>query len=73
MADAKKAPRRTNTSPIACKRMALGMTQGQLAEIIGCYGKDISRWETGERNPSAKALAALAKALHCTMDELIVE
>ena len=27
-------------------RQAAGMTQGQLAEAIGCRVKDISRWET---------------------------
>ena len=73
MADYRKAPRRTNDSPIARIRMERGLTQGQLADMVGCYAKDISRWETGERNPSAKALKALAKALDCTLDELVDE
>lgn len=28
-------------------RKAAGMSQSQLAEIIGCRVKDISRWENG--------------------------
>lgn len=63
-------PRKTNESPIALLRMERGLTQGQLAEKVGCYPKDISRWETGERNPNVKSLMALAKALDCTMEAL---
>lgn len=69
--DGRAAPRRTNDSPIARMRRARGMTQGQLAEKVGCYTKDISRWENGERNPASKSLHALANALGCTIDELM--
>lgn len=71
MADYRTAPRHTNDSPIARLRMKRGMTQGQLAEKVGCYTKDISRWENGERNPSGKSLKALADALECRMEDLI--
>ena len=71
MTNYRTSPRRTNDSPIARMRMQRGMTQGQLAEMVGCYPKDISRWETGERNPGAKSLVALARALDCTMEDLI--
>ena len=47
MAYDRKAPRPTNDSPIARRRLALGLTQAQLADIIGCYAKDICRWEKG--------------------------
>lgn len=73
MTDYRKAPRRTNESQIARMRIARGMTQGQLAEMVGCHTKDISRWETGERNPSSKSLVALAKSLQCSIDELIID
>lgn len=69
--DGRAAPRKTNDSPIARMRRAKGMTQGQLAEMVGCYTKDISRWENGERNPASKSLHALATALGCTIDELM--
>lgn len=63
-------PRRTNDSTLARLRMDRGLTQGQLAEKVGCYPKDISRWETGERTPSTKSLLKLASALGCSLDEL---
>ena len=72
MTEPRKGPRnRKNESALARLRMEHGLTQGQLAEMVGCYPKDISRWETGERNPGAKSLVALAKALGCSMEDLI--
>lgn len=71
MTDYRTSPRRTNDSPIARMRMERGLTQGQLAAAVGCYAKDVSRWETGERNPGAKSLMALARALDCSMDDLM--
>lgn len=68
---ARTDPRPTNDSPIARLRIERGLTQAQLAERIGCFAKDISRWETGERNPSAKSLILLAKALQCSMEDLV--
>lgn len=61
----------TGSSPIAQRRIALGMTQKQLAEAVGCYPKDICRWELGKREPRINALLKLADALNCTVDELI--
>ena len=71
MAYDRKAPRPTNDSPIARRRLALGLTQAQLADIIGCYAKDICRWEKGERNPKTKSLVAIAEALKCKIDDLL--
>lgn len=61
----------TNNSPIARRRIALGMTQKQLAEAVGCYTKDICRWELGKREPRINSLLRLAEALNCTVDELL--
>lgn len=71
MTNYRSAPRKTNESPIARIRMQRGLTQGQLADKMGCYAKDISRWETGERNPGIKSLIALAKALECSLEDII--
>lgn len=68
---ARTDPRTTNESPIARLRRDRGMTQGQLAEMVGCYTKDISRWENSVRTPGMKSLIALAKALDCSMEDLI--
>lgn len=61
----------TGSSPIAQRRIALGMTQKQLAEAIGTTQAMIARWETGKHTPSGAALLKLTDALYCTMDELM--
>lgn len=71
MADYRAKPRRTNESKLAQIRMDRGLTQGQLADMVGCKQKDVSRWENGDRTPGVKSLRALAKALDCTMDDLV--
>ena len=68
----RKAPReRGNGSPIARQRLASGMTQGQLAEKIGCSQKDVSRWERGARTPRVETLAKIADVFGCQMEDLI--
>lgn len=52
-------------------RLAAGLSQYQLAEKVGCSQHHISRWENGERGPSAKSLKKLANALGCKMEDLI--
>lgn len=51
-------------------RKAAGLTQAQLAEKVGCYQKDIARWEAG-LEPKALTLKKLAQALGCSMDDLV--
>lgn len=64
-------PRRTNDSTLARKRMEHGLTQAQLAKMVGCLSKDISRWETGVVTPRADALVKLAAALECSIDDIV--
>ena len=71
MTDHRTAPRVTNDSPIARLRVERGLTQADLARAVGCYPKDVSRWETGERSPSAKSLVKLAAALGAPMEQLL--
>lgn len=52
-------------------RKKAGVTQKELAEQIGVYAKDISRWENGERTPSAVAFAKICKALRASADEIL--
>lgn len=66
-----KKPRKTNDSLLAQLRCEKGMTQSELAAQIGCYAKDVSRWENGVRTPGAESLAKLAAALGCTSDDII--
>ena len=43
------------------------MTQGQLAEAIGCRVKDISRWENGHVEPGVLTVKKIAQVLGCSM------
>ena len=70
MAD-RTAPRRTNDSPIARLRIARGLTQAQLADLVGCYQQAVNKWETGKRKPGMQSLIKLARALDCSIDDLI--
>lgn len=54
-------------------RKAAGMNQTQLAAKCGCYQKDVSRWESGERVPTVEALYRLSKALGARMEDFIEE
>lgn len=67
-----KKPRKTNDSFLAQMRREKGLTQSELAAQIGCYAKDVSRWENGVRTPGAESLAKLAAALGCTSDDIIL-
>ena len=58
-------------SPITQKRKAKGLTQDDLAKIIGCTQKDISRWEGEVYKPNIENFQKLAAALNCSVDELL--
>ena len=69
MTDFRATPRRN--SPIARLRIARGLTQAQLAELIGCPQQTINKWETGLRKPGMQSLIKLSRALGCSIDDLI--
>lgn len=52
-------------------RLAAGLTQGQLAELVGVQQRDISRWENGHREPGVLIVKKMAQALGCSMDKLV--
>ena len=52
------------------QRMALGLTQQQLAEQLHVTNKAISRWETGNAYPDIALLDDLAAALSVSVEEL---
>ena len=67
------APRRTNNSKLARRRIELGMTQAQVADAIGVYPHVIARWETGAHDPNVRALLKLSRVLQCHAEDLIEE
>ena len=52
-------------------RTAAVIPQKELAERLGVYQKDISRWENGERTPSIEVFARICKALAVSADEIL--
>lgn len=51
-------------------RKEKGMTQKQLADLLGCSQTEISRWEAG-REPGAKMLKRIAEALGVPMEAIV--
>ena len=52
------------------RRIALGLDQKDLAELLGCDNSTVCKWETGAALPQASKLPALAAVLGCTIDDL---
>lgn len=55
------------------RREKAGMTQKDLADASGLTQSSVSYYESGERTPSLKTLAALAKALGTKAEALVRE
>ena len=53
-------------------RSKKGMTQKELASAVGIAPSTISNYEAGEREPSLDILCAMADALDCSLDMLIL-
>lgn len=49
-----------------------GLSQQQLADLIGVSRQTLSKWETGVALPDVDNLISLAEALHVTTDYLLV-
>ena len=52
-------------------REKAGLTQKEIAGLIGVERPAIAKWENGYSLPRARKLPQLAKLLHCTIDELL--
>ena len=53
------------------KRLEKGLTQERLAEITGIKQQSISSYEAGRQFPRRANLEKLAKALDCTIGEIV--
>ena len=56
---------------IASKRRQLGLSQSDLAKMLGVDQTAVHNWEKGKAMPAAKRLPAIAKILNCTVDDLL--
>lgn len=54
-------------------RVALDLSQQQLAELVGVSRQTISAIEKGDYNPTIKLCLAICKAVNKTLDELFWE
>ncbi|MFA5528843.1 MAG: helix-turn-helix transcriptional regulator [Peptostreptococcales bacterium] len=52
------------------KRIKNGMSQEQLAELLGIDRSTIAKWETGVSFPRGEKLPDLARILNCSIDDL---
>lgn len=56
---------------LAKARKEKGFTQKQLAEELGVYQKDISRWEQGKIEPGVLTLKKICEVMGVSSDELL--
>jgi transcriptional regulator with XRE-family HTH domain len=50
------------------RRRALGLTQRELADLASLSTVSVSNMENGKKEPRARTLASLARALRCSVD-----
>jgi transcriptional regulator with XRE-family HTH domain len=53
------------------ERVAKGITQERLAELIDMSLRHVQQIEAGETNVLVTTLVRIRKALHCTADQLV--
>lgn len=53
------------------KRTLIGLSQKEVAHILGISPSIVSNYESGERTPSVEILMALANLYHCSTDFLL--
>lgn len=56
---------------ISALRRELGLTQKELADMLGVTDKAVSKWETGRSLPDPALLLPLAARLHTTVDTIL--
>lgn len=61
------------TKGIKICRIKAGMTQSELAILLGVSEMTISNYERGEREPSVAVLKRMAEIFGVTVDELIAD
>lgn len=55
------------------RRLALGLTQAELARDIGVSQQTVAKWETGSGYGPVPKFVALAERLGCSLDALLAD
>lgn len=50
---------------IQAARLNRNLTQAQVAAELGTHRVNVSKWESGEREPTVASLAGLVRAFRC--------
>ena len=58
-------------SKLEAVRKSKNLTQKELADLVGCSQKDISRWENKIVRPGMDKIKQLSVALRCNTDDII--
>lgn len=66
----RRLPAASLNNGVRLARLALGLSQGELARRTGLSRQAISSIESGQYVPNTVAALALARALHCTVEQL---
>lgn len=53
------------------KRNAAGLSQKQMASLLGVSQEAVSRWERGNAKPRAEKFTAIANALGCPVCDVL--
>ena len=53
---------------VVTRRVELGLSQRELAELCGTTQSAVARFESARRPPKLDTLAAIAEALDCTLE-----
>lgn len=64
---------RTTLKGLRARREAAGYTQAELAEKLFVVRAAVSAWEAGTNLPRAEMLPAIARVLHCSIDQLYTD
>ncbi len=53
------------------RRQAQEMSQEQFAEVVDCHRNFVGRIERGQQNPTVDTLVRIAKALDCSVRDIL--
>lgn len=55
---------------IQIKRQKFGISQSELAKMLGVNNSTVAKWETAEIYPRTQLLPKIANIFNCSIDEL---